>query len=459
MHGLHRLLLLGVVGLLPLVAVSVAAGDEEGIQVVSTSVESRFPDGILFHVEASSPDQIEEIRVTFRTVGNPRVSYNYLEFSPGTRVEGEWLLSIKGGSGQHIPPGTQIAYQFEVSDGAGRTLTTEEEVFLYMDNRFDWMPLSQDQVTVYHYGPTERRAEIILEAILETVDQMSPVLGLEPSGLPIRVIAYNNFRHMIPALPPRTRAAEQELITQGQAWSEFNVLLILAFEPEIRGIASHEVTHILVHAAAGGTIARVPAWLNEGLAEYANLEPGLSRTDVLRFAIFTRRLGPLWHLVSVPGDPTDVVIFYAQTHSVVEHLIETYGAGKMRELFQALQAGSSIEEALQQVYGLDQYELDSQWRQRLGLRPLPPPEEMDREPVATPTPTPSTVAEPTPFPEATPVAPAERKRRVVVFPACNVPVQPQEGNVYLPLDLALLGLLGGPALLFTLRWRGRKGGH
>ena len=44
------------------------AGDEE-INILVQRAESQFPDGIRFFVEAESPDEIDDIRVFFKKIG------------------------------------------------------------------------------------------------------------------------------------------------------------------------------------------------------------------------------------------------------------------------------------------------------------------------------------------------------------------------------------------------------
>ena len=59
-------------------------------------------------------------------------------------------------------------------------------------------------------------------------------------------------------------------------------------------------------------------------------------------------------------------------------MVERWGEEKISEIFVALRETSDIDAALLRVYGLDQYGMDSAWRQSLGLEALPPPEELER---------------------------------------------------------------------------------
>ena len=428
-------------------AVSGVRAEGEGPVITSESVESQFPDGVLFKATASGPDPIERVRVFLKTLGSDNGSYGQLDISPGTEVAGEYVLRTST-STQHVPPGTLIRYSYELRDSAGRVVRTPEREVVYQDNRFEWFQVSDGPVTVYYYGGTiaefvKKRAEIILDAALQTKDNMGPLLGIDDLG-PIRIVFYNNYRDMSSALPFRSQAVRQDLLTQGQAFPEERVLLVLGNDTTVTGITSHELTHILVREAAGQGTARVPSWLNEGLAEYGNIDPGEGYTQALLEGIYTRKIKPLWYLSAFGGEPEDIIIAYGQSSSVVRYLIAFYGPEKIAELMAAMQGGTrSIDDALELVYGFDQYELDTEWRRQIGLQPLDRPGEVQSPQASLPTTVPQ-IANPTP--EASSQKPPSRSGA-----GCNL--RRSNEQVSLPLGIILLGFVVGPLVL----WRHRRG--
>ena len=358
---------------------AVTRADEGNIKVVEAKAESQFPDGIKFSVIAKSIDEIDDIRVFFSKVDQQgRSSYRSVDFEPGDSVTGESVLP-SGTGGDYYPPGTKIEYSFEVRDKAGAVLRTESQEFVYQDNRFEWNTVVEDLITVYYYGEyVEDRANVVLEAAKENLEKMLPVLGIAPTE-PLRIVSYNNYRHMSSALPFRSQAVSEGLQTQGMAFSNERVLLVHGFDPTVTGTVSHEFTHLLVGEAAGSAISQVPSWLNEGLAEYGNIDPTDDYDAALRYGIFTRRIKPLWYLNSFGGTPEDIIIAYGQGRSVVQYMIDTYGEARMAALFPVLQRTLDIDEALLEVYGMDQFGLDTAWREALGLEPLPSPEQLESE--------------------------------------------------------------------------------
>ena len=323
------------------------------------------------------------------------------------------------------------------------SLRTPQKEFVYLDPRFEWATISEGPITVYHYGPTEKRAETILQSSLQAVTNMSRVLGVEAVE-PINIVAYNNYRHMVLALPPRSQAVREGLVTEGQAFTDIRVLLVLAFVENIQGVASHEVTHILIDDASGQGYPIMPLWLNEGLAELGNIDPTETYDNALLYGIYTRRLKPLWHLSTFSGDPDDIIIAYGQSRSVVSYLVNVYGEEKMAQFMEELDNTLSVDQAMSRVYGFDQQGLDAEWRTRIGLSPLP-----EGEAPSTPTANsaPSIQETPGALPTHTPM-PREEKEPGSSSPGCN---RGSGSSAAAATDPLVLLLLAGP--MGMLSWR------
>ena len=355
-----------------------ARADEHGIEIVSAEVASEFPEGMRFSLSARAASDIEEIAVRLRVGEQTRGVYEYFEFDAAPSVDAElfWRTNSRG---RYIPPGTIITYNFEITDADGASLATDPAEFIYYDARFTWEEVSEGPVAVAYHGPVRRRAEIVLEATIETLDHMGPLLGADTS-IPIRITMYNNVKEMLEALPPGSTTHRRELITEGQAFTDIGTLLVLGGGRGASGTASHEATHILTHRAGDGVARNVPAWLDEGLAEYGNVSPSFSYEIALEFAIGTDRLLPITSMPILPGDPEDVIIFYGQASSLIEYMIAGYGAGAMRELMAAQKAGTSVDDAIQEIYGVSRIELENLWRDALGAPPYVEPNRESAKP-------------------------------------------------------------------------------
>ncbi len=401
-----------------------AFAHSDAITVESSNVVSEFPEGMRFSIEVESDHEIEEIAVKFRAGTQEREVYGYMEFDSAKVVDSE-LFWRTDTAGRYIPPGTIIYYYFEIRDVDGNELVTDIAEFIYEDARFEWDEVSDGVIAVAYHGPVKSRAEKILEAIVDTIEFMSPILGAETDE-PIRTTMYNNVKEMLEALPPGSTTIRRELITEGQAFTNLGTLLVLGGRGDT-GTAAHEVTHILVHRAGDSAARRVPSWLDEGLAEFGNLYQSISYDIALEFAMATDRLLPLTSMPSLPGNPEDVIIFYGMAKSLIEYMVIVYGPTAMRDLLALLKDGTSMDDAIMQIYGVSRIELENQWRGSFGAELYVPPDRESAKPTPvarrtlglfsltpqagteavgdvsdTPTPTPTPEPEPTAIPTVAP---------------------------------------------------------
>ena len=444
---------------------------EGGIELVSTTFTAEFPEGFRVTAQFRGPSDIDNIAARVRIGQQTAGSYDYLDFDTGKLVEGElfWRTNTRS---TYIPPGTIITLSFEVEDVEGNTLKTEPDEYVYEDPNYEWAEISEGSITVAYHGPVESRAQLVLDSMVETVAIMGPLLGAETES-PIRVTMYNNRLEMVRAQPPRSAAIARNTTTLGQAFSQEGVLLVLG-NSDARGTASHEVTHILVHRAADSPGQFIPSWLNEGLAEYGNLEEGPEYEIALEFAVATGVLQSTLNMVSSPGNPDDLIIFYGQARSIVEFMIERFGAEKMTELMATMKQGIGIEGAIERVYGMTQVELENLWRYKIGADLYVPPVDAQARPTAVPrrkielyslTPQPNTEPvsaaseTPTPAPERTVSEPSDTPTPAPLAEANTEPDEPEAGagcGAPLrggPVDVSAAALLLG---LVGLRLKGSR---
>ncbi len=367
---------------------------QDGIQLLSSGVESRFPEGIFFQVAIAAPAPVTEITLQYRVLGESVSRYNTFEFESAPRAEAELLVRTDTAD-RFIPPGAEIEFFFDVVDADGNRTATAPQTFTLLDPRFEWSRIEGDQASILYYRGAEQLAQEVLQTSEDTVERMGAILGVEVEE-PLKLTMYNNFRDMRGALPPRSEVQESSLIIEGVSFGSTGVVLVLGDIARVKGVTAHEVVHFLVDQAMGGVSRLIPAWLNEGLAEYGNPEPSPSFDLALATALSGGELLPLTSLTRPPGQPSDLILFYGESKSVVTYMVETHGEGPMQALLAGLRDGLSIDSALEAAYGFDRVELDNRWRESIGAEPV------DRQATVRPTaiPLPTIV----PFGVATPAA-------------------------------------------------------
>lgn len=383
---LTSLVLLSVM-VIPLTASPVIRAQSSPVEFVEFGMESQFPEGIRFFAQINSSVEVEDVRVIF-DVGNRNVTqYNYLDIprvAGQSLIDGELFVNTNTPE-RYIPPGAVIKFQLEVLGANGETYLSERREQLLLDARFEWETVIDGPVTVFYHGPVRSRAETLAARTREGLEKMSRVTGGE-IDTPIAVMLYNNNAEMIGAVVPRSATISRELVTEGQAFGDENTVLVLAGRSDI-GTATHEITHILVDRATNGA-ALVPFWLNEGLAEYGNLDQTISYTRYLEWGVGTGRLPTLRALNRPPGDPNLTLVGYGSGRSVVDFMVTEFGESKMAELLAALGTGLPIQVAVQVVYEMSLDDLDNAWRKEIGadlyVAPSPTPTSSALTPTSTP---------------------------------------------------------------------------
>ena len=314
------------------------AEEYEGITILSEQVTSEFPEGIRFEANFYSEEKLSDVRVFFQPISSNSPQYAYLDlFSSEFSHNGDLFYRTDGN--RYIPPGTIYDYWYVITTQSGTEIKTKSKSFTYIDSRYEWESVKEGPITVMYHGPMKSRAITLAKAAVESLEIMGPIIGSEIKT-PIVVTLYNNNSEMISAVKSKSMTTSRELITEGQAFHSHGVVLVLAGRRDI-GTITHEITHILVGRSAGSS-GQVPLWLNEGLAEYGNMDKSISYIRFLEWAMDTNRLLPFSHLKTFPGDPNLILVAYGQSRSMVKFMLDNYGPKKMSNLMSELKSVSDI---------------------------------------------------------------------------------------------------------------------
>ena len=437
----------------PFVASHESVAAQGTVTVIDQGVENQFPDGLRFHLEAESSSPIEEIRVYVRKLGqSSRSVYRSVEFEPGQRISGEALFQSKTAN-EFIPTGTRLSYYFDIRTADGQRLETEPQVLVYLNRGLDWDSVSDGLINVYYYRHTsqsEDRANQVLAVAVDTYAEMGPILGVKLTE-PMNLVVYSDYADMRVALPPKSRVAQQQLRTLGQAFTTERTLLVdgsndVFIGDNILGTTAHEFTHLLVADAAGSAYGQVYTWLNEGLAVYSEGGDNTEFGAYVSTAVRNDAVPPLASLRTYAGTPRETLRNYGLGHAVVTYMLETYGTEPMTELFANLRTMHNFEKSLEASYGLTIIELDNEWRKSLGLAPrelsTPALPAFQVIPTRRPTPTPVALAQQIPAPQAT--APATATSTPTSEPAPTYTPMPEPTTAASALSTPSGGGCGAP---------------
>ncbi len=355
---------------LAVLAVGAAAADvsvpKDTIRVLAAGHSIDYPDKLVFKLQAEGDSAITEVRLFYSVGGRPVQAYGYPDFEPGLRVSADFTVQTSGSS--YIPTGVEIEYYYRITDVNGHVVETPPWSFEYRDPRYRWESLTIGSLTVLWHDISERRVAQAAQQVAERIEEIKPVFGVDDVHR-MKAVIVNGSREARRAFPMVSQASTRGHYFAGFAFDEYDLFLMQGLDTDTM---IHEATHLLVHQATESPLARVPAWLNEGLAMQFE-DSAIVRSATVRSAARAGRLLSLKNMGSVPGRSRDISLFYAQAWSVVDYMMDTYGPERISALLAEMNSGQRIDEALVTVYGLSVEELDQEWRNDLlGTTPVAP---------------------------------------------------------------------------------------
>lgn len=363
-----------VVGLSLAVALTLgatASWAEGPVRVLENRQSYTFGEQLSFHLVAESDQEIQGVTLYYRRQKEKVTTRVTPEFTPGRRVEATFEKTLEPGE---MPPGTTIEYYWRLDLTDGTRSDTPTQSFACDDDRFDWQTLQADNLTLFYYGEGgASQAESLLEAGQEALARLQSQVGITLEA-PVRVYVYGTPQDMSGALAPRSEGFDERVMTLGVAVDD-DALLLLGSHPGVQETIAHELSHIVIGLATKNPYAPVPRWLDEGLAMYAEGELPAGNARALEDAVNRDALISIRSLSSYTGDASQIDLYYGEVYSLVDFMLQAYGRDKMGELLDVFKQGAYQDDALREVYGLGLDELDTAWRESLGLeaRAIPAP--------------------------------------------------------------------------------------
>jgi hypothetical protein len=301
------------------------------------------------------------------------------------------------------PPGTTIWYRWRVTDANGAEQLSDQQRVIWLDKAHPWRSASSGKLTLHWYSGSQTFAQNLLNSAVDSLGQLGRTTGVAPQS-PIDLYIYASTTDM------RDAILYEPGWTGGQAFPDHDIVIIGISSQQLdwgKRTEAHELTHVLVGHLTFSCLGSVPTWLNEGIAVYGEGGPEPSGRDQLRSAIAEDTLISVRALSGGFSEhPNKADLSYAQSYSLVNYLVSSFGQKQLVALFGELREGQTIEAALEHVYGFGLDGLEDRWRESVGARPR-------RTAGAAPTAT----ARPTLVPTYRPVGVAPAVRAVTPPPA------------------------------------------
>jgi hypothetical protein len=216
---------------------------------------------------------------------------------------------------------------------------------------------SRQQFNVEFKGHARRElADQTLALLDEARLALRQRLGLWPDG-PIAVVIYTEGDYAAALSPTQWEGARFDgTIRIAKAD-------LVAKAGTLRDILYHEYVHALLRAAKD-----VPAWFNEGLAQYAEPSGQPRRVDVLEAAARGGQLptlGDMDRSFLRFGDAETAGLAYAASLSLVDYMVAQRGVARLRGLLERLSQGESFAPLFSSIYAADTRKFEDGWRRSL----------------------------------------------------------------------------------------------
>lgn len=326
-------------------------------------IENKFPKGmrLIVDVQHTFPLDLAASRLEMRMGKN--TSWQVAPEVDHANLNPSQIVFVLKGSGSFYTWTEIDNGRVTIKDKEGHEVILETGPFVYRDTRFPWNEASSQNLRVLFYGPQDA---VQPENALKEAEELLKKFSFTPAKK-IRIIVYEARQDIDVALPFRSKATEEHLVTLGMAFKDINAVFVLrrGSSEEVANTRRHELMHLIFDYLTKNVFVPLPTWLNEGLAMYAGSEDfSDDETFTIRRAVESGNLLSLRQISSFSGDPQLTMLSYAESHSFVRFLIQDYGQDTMLNLFRFLNEnfGMTFEKAIEEVYGKPLDTLENEWK-------------------------------------------------------------------------------------------------
>jgi hypothetical protein len=360
---IKKLFLLTLLTCLSAGLINPGAVQAEGeLSVPGSSARVDFPSKITFNISAESNVDITDIRLCYQV---ERMEYAsvfseaYVSIEPDTRVSTDWVWDMRRTGG--LPPGSSVSYWWVVTDSDGNQTETPPARIYIEDERYDWLNITEGDVTLYWYRGDEDFAGQLMSATQDALSRLAAETGAALEN-PVSIYIYANSTDLQGSM-----IYPQEW-TGGVAFVRYGIIAI-GISPTTMSIdwgkrvIAHELTHLVVEQVTFNPYNDLPTWLDEGLAMNSEGELEDQFVGAFHQAKDDDTLISVRSLSSPFSAYTgEALLAYAESYYIVKYLIDEYGRDKMFQLLNTFGQGSGYDEALVKVYGFDMDGLDAEWQ-------------------------------------------------------------------------------------------------
>ncbi|MGD9932351.1 MAG: peptidase MA family metallohydrolase [Dehalococcoidia bacterium] len=328
--------------------------------IETAAVENGYPKDLTFTLKASAPVAITDVTLRFTILGTGVGALGKPEpgaFTAGTSIETNVKVDTNPNT-NWIPAGSEFEWNWELTLADGTVTKGPSSRFLYLPPRKDWKTAENDFAIVYYTGPRDSLAQEMLQAFEEVAEKHGrELLKTEITQKPVRFLLMASNAEIQEAQPSKgtTLDNSDSVVTCGFRPGNSKQLIfgtVSCGGSDPVDTLRHEFAHVLNAAAGEGTLVKLPTWLEEGLAVYAQENPG-EYSAVFQSALRRNRTIPFREMSLPVAEEERIILQYGQAYTMTKYLIDTYGVPKLNQLLDSTKKNTRFDVALEQTYGFD----------------------------------------------------------------------------------------------------------
>lgn len=354
------------------------ASGQGAIQIVRQDTATRYPYSVTFRLSAvSAAAPITEARLYWQAGPQDVFNVQLVAFNPARSVRLEVPLSTQLLS---LPPFAQITYRWQIRDGQGNTLVTENETFEYADNRKDWQETANERLRMLWYGLDDALVAELFAAADQSYQQLAADFGVTLERRPLILLypdrrAFEEFQDFV---------SNVEFVV-GRYFPGHNIIACLITPDLPRELLTDTLAHELSHLYSDNYYVgytRLPLWLEEGLATYHESADLSDELELVQRAAARQRLVPFIELpVAIRANNVQTAnLAYAEGATVFAFIHEMWGQRSVVDFLSAFRRTTHVDTAMRNIFGLGMADFEIAWRAWLGYP-------VEQVPQAIPTPT------------------------------------------------------------------------
>jgi Tol biopolymer transport system component len=228
---------------------------------------------------------------------------------------------------------------------------------------FQWQILKTDHFDVYFYPEMRELAEIGAAFAEEAYSRLESKFNHNIRRR-IPLIFYSTPLHFqqtntIPNLIPEGVGGFFEFI-KGRVVIPANGSI-----NQFKNVINHELVHVFTRSKVNrvlkdhrkSTVASLPLWFTEGLAEYWSVGWDSQAEMVIRDAVLSGHLVPLSYMDQIYGS----FLMYKEGQAISKYIAETFGEEKLLQLMENIWKEGRFSDVMKLTIGLNYEEFDEKW--------------------------------------------------------------------------------------------------